>query len=140
MWMRKLLVVLVTACLVLVGGAAQAATSNDSCVTGGTTVSTTLFYVQNTNNRVVSNYSWSTNPGALLNRIALELTDNGALYQPASAAGGSTSTLNDVPSSESGYDDNLPITLSGGGYQYRFLIYGGVGNSTDSCSTGWHSF
>lgn len=141
---KYLIAAVFTALALIVGGlgagSASAAVSHDSCVTGGTTVSTTLFYSVNGASRSVSNYGWSTSPAAQLNRIALDLRDDGASYLPRSAAGGSTATLNDVPSSESGYSSSLPLNLSGGGYEYRFRIWGGVGNSTDSCNTGWHGF
>lgn len=143
MFKRFILAVLTTA--LMVGGlgvaSASAATSFDSCVSGGTTISTTVFYTTSTGHRHVSNFAWSTSPAAQLNRIALELRDDGASWTPVAAAGGTAASLNDVPSSDAGYSSGqLPLSMSGGGYEYRFLIYGGVGNSTDSCSTGWHSF
>ncbi len=142
--MRRTFLALMAALALIVGGlgaaSASAAVHNNGCTSGGTDISTTLNYTYpSAGGRRVASLQWSTNPNALLNRLELELRDDGALYSPAVAAGASSGTLNDVPSSGT-LTENLPIQLSGGNYQYRVRVWGGVASSTATCNTGWDNF
>lgn len=124
------------------GASAQASTTPSSCFSGGTTISFSLNYTDSGGNPVwINNFGWSTSPAAQLNRISLYFRFNAAdTPRLISAAGGTPETLNDVSSSAVGYADNLPYGwLNASDPEYKFNVSGGVGDSTDTCNTGWRN-
>jgi hypothetical protein len=127
---------------VFAAGSAKASASFEGCNTGGTHVDVILnWHNVNSNTRDIDNWSWATTPPADLNRIQVDMRENGgAIFYSQGAAGGSTSTLNDVPDSEANYDPGFFFSVDrNNSPQWRATVWGGVGNSTDSCNTGWHS-
>jgi hypothetical protein len=136
---RKILIVLLAALALIVGGlgagTASAATSSGSCTTGGTDFTFTLNHNDNTFNEL----GWSTDPAAKMNRLTLTTsyynTGNGEFNEVN--IGGDKDTLNDVASSRSHYQPgNWPSTFYSVRY-WRVWVWGGVGNSKDSCQTPW---
>jgi hypothetical protein len=155
--MKRTLMSAVAALALLLGAVATApasqAASNGShyqwftCTSGGTEVDVRLYYEvfgigSSAQNQIhLTEVYWQTAPNALLNRISVSVdgNDNGTYEQQISNIGGSVSTLNDVASSgtyEQGgastyadFDDNTPGMI-------RVQVWGGVGNSTDTC---WRS-
>jgi hypothetical protein len=136
---RKILIVLLAVLALTVGGlgagTASAATSSGSCTTGGTTFTFSLNHNDNTYNA----FGWSTNPAAQLNRVTLT-----EAYDPMPNLefhvvnyGGDKDTLNDVASSATHVKlSSWPRTVYNVRY-WRAWVWGGVGNSKDSCQTPW---
>ncbi len=124
------------------GAAAQASTTTGrSCSSGGTTTTVHLSYTSPGGIVEFDSFAWSTSPAAQLNRISIAARHPGGNEVLMGAAGGTSTTLNDVGSSDSYYQpSDWPKSVgTSGAIEWRASIWGGVGNSTDSCNTGWHA-
>jgi hypothetical protein len=149
---RKLLATL-TATLALLLGViaappAQAANNGShyhtlTCTSGGTSISGTISYTVSGVGNSAQNevhgtlFNWWTTPGALLNRISISVDGNSdGVYVQQLNTGGSVSTLNDVPAVGDNPTDWWATFAEGDPGHIRMQVWGGVGNSTDTC---WRS-
>lgn len=141
---RSLMIALavVFAVLGLNVGSASAASNAYSCASGGTTTTVRFYEDAAYSTPNFDHFAWSTSPNALLNRISINVrdADDGIESGVIQAVGGTTTTVDDVPSSGTTSDSNATLFYNYGHPQWRASVWGGTGSSTASCNTGWHAF
>lgn len=115
-------------------------TATFSCTSGGSTFTLTQRYKADnvgTGAITLDEHTWSSSPAAQFDRITFSLLDgSGNPYTLLYAMGGTSSSQNDVPSSGgSSAENGIGATVYAPGTpKFRVSVYGGVGNSTATCS------
>lgn len=144
--MKKLILALTVALAVLLGVSSNASAAASLHSTGCDMPSGNHIYLalwadvgSGGNGDLFDSFAWSNDYN--LDRVAVSWRqDSGHSFVVVGAAGGTSTSQNDVdPSSSGAYTpSDWPKRAPGSGGEYRITVWGGAGNSNESCNSGTH--